>query len=155
MKALTLTQPWASLMSFGDKTIETRSWRTDYRGPVAIHAAKTIPAWARDWANGSPAVRTMLNRRGVYQLSELPAGAVIATAVLTGCVSTDRLVREPPGKDRILGDYSPGRFAWYFTDVVRLPEPIPARGALQFWEWDETAHGVEVLQTGRLPLEME
>ena len=44
MKALTLTQPWASLVACGAKTIETRSWRTPYRGPVAIHAAKGFPA---------------------------------------------------------------------------------------------------------------
>jgi activating signal cointegrator 1 len=40
MKGLTLTQPWASLVANGAKTIETRSWSTSYRGPVAIHAAK-------------------------------------------------------------------------------------------------------------------
>jgi activating signal cointegrator 1 len=40
MKALTLWQPWASLVAFGVKTIETRSWSTKYRGPLAIHAAK-------------------------------------------------------------------------------------------------------------------
>lgn len=40
MKALSLTQPWASLVAVGAKRIETRSWRTSYRGPLAIHAAK-------------------------------------------------------------------------------------------------------------------
>lgn len=39
MKALTLTQPWATLIALGAKTIETRSWATTYRGPLAIHAA--------------------------------------------------------------------------------------------------------------------
>lgn len=41
MKALSLWQPWASLVAIGAKTIETRSWSTSYRGPLAIHAAKT------------------------------------------------------------------------------------------------------------------
>lgn len=41
MKAITLHQPWATLVSLGVKTIETRSWTTRYRGPLAIHAAKT------------------------------------------------------------------------------------------------------------------
>ena len=40
MKALTIRQPWASLIAAGVKTIETRSWRTSYRGPLAIHAGK-------------------------------------------------------------------------------------------------------------------
>lgn len=43
MKALTLWQPWASLVALGIKTIETRSWSTQYRGPLAIHAAKRKP----------------------------------------------------------------------------------------------------------------
>lgn len=41
MKAITIWQPWASLIALGVKTIETRSWSTDYRGPLAIHAAAT------------------------------------------------------------------------------------------------------------------
>lgn len=45
MKALTLHQPWASLVAIGAKTIETRSWRTSYRGPLAMHAAKRSPTW--------------------------------------------------------------------------------------------------------------
>ena len=40
MKALTLTQPWATLVAMGAKRIETRSWTTNYRGPLAIHAGK-------------------------------------------------------------------------------------------------------------------
>ena len=39
MKSLTLTQPWATLVAIGAKRIETRSWSTSYRGPLAIHAA--------------------------------------------------------------------------------------------------------------------
>lgn len=39
MRILTLTQPWASLIAIGAKTLETRSWRTGYRGPLAIHYA--------------------------------------------------------------------------------------------------------------------
>lgn len=41
MRALTLHQPWASLVALGVKTIETRSWSTKYRGPLAIHAGTT------------------------------------------------------------------------------------------------------------------
>jgi hypothetical protein len=36
MKALTLIQPWASLVAIGAKRVETRGWRTSYRGPLAI-----------------------------------------------------------------------------------------------------------------------
>lgn len=39
MKALTIWQPWATAIAIGAKRIETRSWETHYRGPIAIHAA--------------------------------------------------------------------------------------------------------------------
>lgn len=43
MKTLTLHQPWASLIAMGVKKIETRSWGTKYRGPLAIHAGQHRP----------------------------------------------------------------------------------------------------------------
>ena len=42
MKAISLTQPWATLVAIGAKQIETRSWGTPYRGELAIHAAKGL-----------------------------------------------------------------------------------------------------------------
>lgn len=43
MKALTVTEPWATLIAIGAKRIETRSWPTEYRGPVAIHSRARGP----------------------------------------------------------------------------------------------------------------
>lgn len=37
MKAISIKEPWASLIVEGKKTIELRSWRTLHRGPVLIH----------------------------------------------------------------------------------------------------------------------
>ena len=45
MRAISLWQPWATAIAVGVKQIETRHWKTDYRGPIAIHAAKR---WTRD-----------------------------------------------------------------------------------------------------------
>jgi len=42
VKTLTLSQRWATLVALGAKRIETRSWRTSYRGPLAIHAATSV-----------------------------------------------------------------------------------------------------------------
>lgn len=41
MKALSIKQPWANLIASGEKTIETRLWATDYRGPLLIVSSKT------------------------------------------------------------------------------------------------------------------
>lgn len=39
MKAITIKQPWASLIVHGIKDIENRTWLTHFRGRVLIHAA--------------------------------------------------------------------------------------------------------------------
>lgn len=101
MKALTLHQPWASLIALGVKTIETRSWSTRYRGPLAIHASKRESAlhylgWLEEHqGEAEPAlepfadriVMVHAHRRGVIKAHhDLPLGAVVATATLVDCV---------------------------------------------------------------------
>lgn len=58
MRALTIRQPWASLIAAGVKTIETRSWATSYRGSMLIHAGKHKPknVWLSDDSEAPPAV---------------------------------------------------------------------------------------------------
>jgi hypothetical protein len=65
MKAITLTEPWASLVAIGVKTLETRSWSTSYRGPIAIHAAKTLPRWAADFLANDPDVLRCFREAGL------------------------------------------------------------------------------------------
>ena len=93
MKALTIWQPWASLIAGGAKQYETRSWATQYRGPIAIHAAakdpNKLPGAAKEELER--AVRELFNAEK-YKSSPwrwLPTGAVIATAEL---VSVWRIV---------------------------------------------------------------
>jgi hypothetical protein len=176
MKALTLTQPWATLVAIGAKRIETRSWSTKYRGPLAIHAARRCPAEARRLIFEPGPIRDALRSR-----SPLRLGVVVATCELVDVLPIhDFLIRKPKAKDgryllheagtiwpkaRILGmfgpdgrgipptdghegdyraelpfgDFTPGRFAWLLADVKPLPKPIPAKGALGLWEWQEAA----------------
>lgn len=128
MKALTLTQPWATAIVLGYKSIETRSWRTNYRGPLAIHAAKGVPIEAKMFAAEEHAL-------GRLQVTGLPIGAVIAMARLTDCVPTEEIRDQLCGLERRYGDYAFGRWAWVLKDIEPLPEPIPARGALGLWDW--------------------
>jgi activating signal cointegrator 1 len=83
--ALTLTQPWATLVAIGEKRVETRSWGTKYRGPLAIHAAKGFPKWAREVCRTEPFER-VLWIAGYRLFEDLPLGVVIATAHLDDCL---------------------------------------------------------------------
>lgn len=152
MKALTLTQPWATLVAIGAKRIETRSWRTSYRGRLAIHAAKGFPKWAREFTVEPvcyEAVRFHCSRLGIDErfngFPAYPVGAVIATCSLVNCVPVEEVdsasglfsvTLEPlTEQERAFGDYSEGRYAWILEDVRRLPQPISAKGALSLWDW--------------------
>lgn len=151
MKALSLTQPWATLIAVGAKTIETRSWSTPYRGPLAIHASKAMPPDCRAFAYADPAGQ-VLNDAGILlggDCAALPRGAIIATARLLDVVGTndvmDDVMELACEHELAFGDYTPGRFAWILTDVVALPEPIPCKGALGLWTVPpETADAVRL-----------
>lgn len=100
MKALTLHQPWASLVACGAKSIETRSWSTSYRGPLAIHAGKSTEAYRPDCedSSGRPYVMHLVDlsralRSQGFDSSAMhgPLGAVVATCRLVDVVPTDTM----------------------------------------------------------------
>jgi hypothetical protein len=162
VKAITLTQPWATLVAIGAKRIETRSWRTDYRGPLAIHAAAGLgPVGGRRGllrVTCEPHFQDALGPiygRGVMNIDAMPRGVIVATCDLVSVVTT-QLAKTPGGigwagpdgriydftltdQERAFGDYSNGRYAWLLADVRPLTEPIPAKGALGLWEWKSNA----------------
>jgi hypothetical protein len=148
MKALTLTQPWATLVAIGAKRIETRSWPTSYRGPLAIHAARSFPSWARAFTTEPICYDTVRRSRSTAArlAAAYPLGCVLATCRLANVLPTEVIDNalnvfgvslEPLDfREKAFGDYSPGRYAWILEDVHELAEPIPAKGALGLWEWD-------------------
>jgi hypothetical protein len=154
MKALTLTQPWATLVAIGAKRIETRSWSTSYRGPLAIHAAKGFPGEAKrvcesrlfcrvmGWPECPPQLTQEWLDDNARRIKALPLGCVVATAQMVHCLETSLIytfVSPFTEQERAFGNYDPGRFGFLLEDVMRLADPIPAKGALGFWEWDKEA----------------
>lgn len=136
MKALTLTQPWATLVAIGAKQVETRSWRTTYRGPIAIHSAKGFPRWARDLCSQEP-FAGVLERAPLMGLP-MPGhslGVVLCIVNLWACKPTEDVVHVLGRHERAFGDYSAGRYAWGLRVMRVLPQPVPAKGALGLWEW--------------------
>ena len=125
-------RPWATLMALGAKRIETRSRATNYRGWIAIHAAKNFPKPCRDLCFAEPFHHVLWNF-GVRSVDELPLGRVLAVVNITDCLPTERLLRAIPGAygtERSFGDYSEGR-SGYVTEGVRLlRKPFIARGSV-------------------------
>jgi activating signal cointegrator 1 len=143
MKALSLTQPWASLVQCKAKSVETRSWYTSYRGPLVIHAAKGYPGWCKEFAC-EPYTRDALGCR--LDPLDLPRAVGLCVVTLVACVKTTDLDKLKVIGHRLqvneisFGDYSEGRFAWALRHEYDFPEPIPAVGALGLWDWE---HGVQ------------
>lgn len=135
MKAISLWEPWATLVAHGLKHFETRHWPTNYRGTLAIHAAKR-PA---QLAELNPTINQALFDIGYRRLSELPYGCIVCTVILVDCEPTAQVVnrsyfKQIEATERHFGDYSSGRFAWQLDTPIRLDD-IPARGSQGFWEW--------------------
>jgi hypothetical protein len=133
IRAITLWQPWATLVALGLKQYETRSWSTRYRGWLAIHAAKRDPD-----VNVFAAALQDMRTRGWYSWENIPRGAVVAVVRLVACHSTEGLIASP--REQLYGNWAPGRWAWELRDVVCLEaHPIPTRGSQGLWSWQEPA----------------
>jgi hypothetical protein len=139
IKALTLHQPWASLVALGVKTLETRSWWTAYRGPLAIHAAKAFGVSNQALCHQEP-FKVALLAGGFEQVSDLPLGAVVALADLKSCKEMTKewlAYTNLSDQERAFGHYALGRYAWHLVNVQPVNPPIPARGAQGLWTWTE------------------
>lgn len=112
IKALTICQPSAELIARGEKPIENRTWPTNYRGPLAIHAGKSR-AWLEE---GDEAL-----------YPEMPFGAVVAVADLYDCVRWEALSDELKENE-----HANGPWCWLLRNVRRL-KPIPYSGAQGLW----------------------
>ncbi len=145
IKCITLFQPWASLVSLGVKSIETRSWRTWYRGPLLIHAAKSFSNRARELCNREPFARVLADagftdptNPGSSQVDpkQLPLGVILAVCTLKHCVriGTPGVNLPPPEPERSFGDYTARRYAWILRDIQPLRKPVAANGSMGLWE---------------------
>lgn len=135
MKAITIHQPWASLIALGLKRFETRGWRTSYRGELAIHASKSKEYL--HWFSQDRHIREAFASRGFESyLGAMPRGAILAIGSLAGCVRSDEfdgLVLHSPSHERAFGDWSAGRYGFEVAGVRRLKQPIPWAGQQQLW----------------------
>ncbi|MGG1366505.1 ASCH domain-containing protein [Priestia megaterium] len=138
MKVLSMIQPWASLFVLREATYETRAWRTNYRGPLAIHTSKKID---KD-ASNHIAIKSLLSKHG-YTPENLPTGQIIAVCKLVDCLKVTennetwailedgRIVS---GNDYFMGNFIVGGYVWVVEDMQMLDEFIPAKGKLGLWE---------------------
>lgn len=137
MKCLTIIQPWAQLIAIGAKAIETRSYKTNYRGELAIHASKRFPEDCGFLCFEEPftsALAEFFRVESGFRICRLPTGYILAVATLIDCLPVDQLPQAMLTEhERAFGNYGYGRYGWIMENVRRLQQPIQCKGALGLW----------------------
>jgi hypothetical protein len=132
MQALTIREPWASLIVSTNKKFETRDWKRNYRGLLAIHSGKqSVPV--EDYPLG---LEEILDDLEITQ-NDLNNNKqkIIAIATLKEIhLMTDKFINEQTELERLTGFWEPGLYAWELTNIKPLSEPIAARGMPGLWE---------------------
>lgn len=138
MKALSLTQPWATLVVAGAKHYETRSWPTKHRGPLAIHASKHFPKDCILLCK-FPHFQECLEIAGYPNPRDLPTGALVGLVYMTECMEARHAMQDPKlsRHEPHFGDFGRGRFAWKLKDPWKLENPIACTGRLGLWNLPE------------------
>nr|DAY54996.1 MAG TPA: ASCH domain protein [Caudoviricetes sp.] len=139
MKAITIKQPYASLIVSGIKDIENRSWKTNFRGRVLIHASGCRGKNFNIKLTDSQMIEAFPFIGKKCFLGDIPFGAIIGSVEIKDCVQNHPSIWAEKGM-----------YHWVLAYPWAFPEPIPAKGRLSFWEYagiqeselDEDGHKV-------------
>ena len=127
MKTLTIKQPFATLIVEGLKEYEFRTWKTNYRGEILIHAGKAVDKKAM--------------KKYEYLGLEYPKGCIIGKATITDCIKIDdnarKILKEKNSiiYSNIIEDKNWNGYGFKLENVEKL-ENIEVCGKLSFWEFD-------------------
>jgi len=120
MKALSIIMPWAYLiMKFG-KDVENRTWRTDYRGRVLIHASKKPSPYTVEILQEAFG-QAALEKVNCLDMEKL-CGCILGSVEIVDCV-----------KNYNSRWAEPDMWHWVLRNPILFDEPIPARGSLGLW----------------------
>lgn len=130
MKVLSIKEPYASLIKEQIKLIETRSFKTNYRGQLYIHASKSK---VLNDEKTKQVLKLLKNKDFNY-------GYIIAKCQLIDCVYMDeefiKKIKKNPN-EYLCGEYKVGRYAWILKDIEPIDEIIKAKGRLNIWNYEQ------------------
>jgi hypothetical protein len=121
MRAITINEPWATLIVHGIKRVENRSWSTNYRGSLLIHAGKAIDTDGLEFCKAE----------GIL-VPELRPGKIVGRVNLIGIHAID----EPCCRDYD-SRFATGPFCWFFAEAEILPEAVFCVGQQKLWTLPE------------------
>lgn len=117
MKALSIRQPWAELIMLGIKDVENRSWATEHRGSLVIHAARALDVSKEELSE--------FGDEYGFDPNKLVYGALIGSVEVVDCTM------------KVTSDWHyQGQYGWYLKNPKRLSEPVPMKGKLGLFSVD-------------------
>ena len=124
MKALTIKEPWASLIINGYKKYEFRTWKTNYRGKILIHAGSKMDK--------------KIDIISKYNL-DYKCGYILGEVELIDCILVDgdfnkKLIKE---NSIIYGNDHIGDYAWVLGNNIKYENPKYVKGKLGLWNYDD------------------
>ena len=126
MKVLSIKEPFATLIKDGIKIYETRSWKTNYRGEIYIHASLSLSKSEN------------VEKANRYLKSEIKPGYILCRCELVDCIPMTKDFIEyiyNETNESEYGKYVEGRYAWKLKVIEILDEPISAKGKLGIWNY--------------------
>ena len=119
MKAITIKEPWASLIINGYKKYEFRTWKTNYRGKVLIHAGK-----GKDNINDFD--------------FDYGFGEIIGEAIIRDCIKVDNNLKEKLIKinELVYKNMPNNGYAFVLDNIVKYKKRISCKGKLSLWEYN-------------------
>ena len=128
MKVLSVKEPYATFIKLGMKKVETRSFKTSYRGELYIHASATQIS-KRDQKKWAKFVKN----------TSFQYGKILCKCKLVDCIYMTKEyvdhMKKQNHQEYLCGEYKEGRYAWILKDVVPLENPIQAKGQLNIWNY--------------------
>ena len=123
MKALTIKEPWATLIINGYKEYEFRSWKTNYRGKILIHSGKTTDKEA-------------CSRVKDYNL-DFNNGNIIGECIITDCILVDEEFDKKLRKSNpiVYKNNHVSMYAWKLEKVIKYDKVIATKGKLGLWDY--------------------
>lgn len=125
MKALTIKEPWASLIINNYKTYEFRSWKTNYRGKILIHAGLSLE-------------KNELKYFEDYNLN-YQCGNIIGEATIIDCILVTKELNKKilDINNKVYKNNHENLYAWKLENIVKYENPIPIKGKLGLWNYKE------------------
>ena len=137
LKCLSLKQPFAELVIDGTKTIETRTWNTNFRGEFLIHSSKAIDKESAKKLN--------------IDCHRLTTGALVGTAFLYDVKKYRNRQEYLADQSKHLNDnFSQPKYGFFLKDARKLDKPIPLAGKLGFFHVNLHHYNRNILPNSRL-----